>query len=256
MRPWQRCGMKQVNPVLGRRGALLGLLAAAAAPRALAAGPAPPERPVSDASLVLAIDLSASVSTGTAAFQLRGHAVALRDPAVQAAIGAGLAGAIDLAVIGYGAPGPVATLMPWRRVATAAEVEAAAAAIEALPTGGPAAATAIGSALLGAAALFEAPEAQGARRVVDIVANGFSNAGPEPEIARDALSARGIVVNALVILDEYDWLEAYFRERVITGAGAFARPVAGPDGFGRALVSKLVQEIAAAPAAIYPHRRD
>lgn len=231
-----------------RRRLFLSLSALLLAGPVAAAPGRPADGPV-DIDLVMALDLSSSISRGTLAFQLRGHAAAFRDGAVQAAIRSGPAGAVTVTLAAFGGPGSVRTLLPRRRIATAAEADAYADAIDALDVDAPASSTAIGSAMLALLPLFE-PRAAAAdallpppRRVLDIVSNGFSNAGVEPRAAREVLGAAGVTVNALAILDEYDWLDGYYRDQVITGPGAFVRTVAGPEGFARALVAKLVREI-------------
>jgi Ca-activated chloride channel family protein len=220
---------------------LAGLVVAAAPPASRPAAQAV------DVDLVLALDLSSSISRGTLAFQLRGHAAAFRDPSVQNAIRSGPAGAVTVTLAAFGGPGSVSTLLPRRRIASVAEADAYADAIDALEVEAPGSATAIGSAMLALLPLFADAPADAAlpppRRVLDIVSNGFSNAGVDPAAARDVLAAAGVTVNALAILDEYDWLDGYFRERVIAGPGAFVRTVEGAEGFARALVAKLVREI-------------
>ncbi|MFM9735814.1 DUF1194 domain-containing protein, partial [Streptomyces niveiscabiei] len=74
--------------------------------------------------------------------------------------------------------------------------------------------------------------------------NGFSNSGPDPAVVRDQVTAGGITVNALAILDEYDWLENYYRDNVIGGPGAFVRTADGRDSFAEAILQKLAAEIA------------
>jgi hypothetical protein len=212
----------------------------------LAAAPAAPD--ASDIDLVMALDLSSSISRGTLSFQIRGHAAAFRDPAVRAAIRSGPAGGVTVTLAAFGGPGGVRTLLARRRVATAQEADAYADAIDALEVEAPPSPTAIGSAMLDLLPLFEARAAASSllpppRRVLDIVSNGFSNAGVDPSAARAVLAAAGVTVNALAILDEYDWLDGYYRDRVIAGPGAFVRTVEGPEGFARALVAKLVREI-------------
>ncbi|WP_152613682.1 DUF1194 domain-containing protein, partial [Inquilinus limosus] len=109
--------------------------------------------------------------------------------------------------------------------------------------GAEAGSTAIGSAVLDALELFKGSGFDSPRQTIDIVSNGFSNAGIDPTLARDAAEAAHVTVNALVILDEYDWLEGYYRQQVIGGIGAFVRTAEGRDTFIQALIAKLVDEI-------------
>jgi len=64
------------------------------------------------------------------------------------------------------------------------------------------------------------------------------------------------VINALAIMNEVPTLDRYFEDCVIGGQGAFVVKVADFSDFARAVVTKLVKEIAgAAPNEIYATRR-
>ncbi len=86
--------------------------------------------------------------------------------------------------------------------------------------------------------------------------DGTNNAGREVRLARDEALAKGIVINGLVILSERQmpWnaehtnppggLEAYYRENVIGGPGAFVMVAEDFQSFGRAIIKKMIAEIA------------
>jgi hypothetical protein len=224
-------------------GALLArpMLAAAQSPVPEPQPPvAPAPQPV-DLELVLLVDASASITTGALDFQLRGHAAAFRDEKVKAAVAAGPG--IAVTVARFDGPHSLKVLLPWRRLASAADTDAFAEAVLAAPAGQEAGSTAIGSAVLDALDLFKGSGFDSPRQTIDIVSNGFSNAGLDPTLARDAAEAAHVTVNALVILDEYDWLEGYYRQQVIGGIGAFVRTAEGRDSFIQALIAKLIDEI-------------
>lgn len=224
------------------------VLAGAAALVLAGTGAARAQAPV-DLALVLLVDASGSVSDGGWAFQLRGHATAFRDPRLAAAISAGATGRIAVTLAAFAGPRSLRTLIPWTIVGMPEETAAFADAVDRAPVDGRGGATAIGSALESAADLFaDAPLAP--RRTIDISANGFSNAGIDPEVARDRAVAAGITINALVILDEYDWLEEYFADAVIGGPSAFVMTAEDRESFAAAILNKLIAEIAAAPS---PH---
>lgn len=207
-----------------------------------------------DLELVLAVDGSASISGGVMAFQLRGHAAALRDPAVVQAIAAGGPHrAIAAMLLRYAGPGEVERLLPWTRLQTAEDLARFADRVEAVPApeGG---STALGSAIGAVVPLFSANGFEGTRKVLDLVGNGFSNAGPPVEPARDAAVAAGITVNGLAILDEYDWLDAYYAQSVIGGPGAFVRTAVSRESFTEAILYKLIDEIVQVPSTT-PGRR-
>ncbi|HYH21967.1 MAG TPA: DUF1194 domain-containing protein [Azospirillum sp.] len=217
---------------------------------ALPAGAAPKAKdtpqvaPPVGLELVLAVDGSASISEGALEFQLRGHAAAFRDPAV---IAAASATRIAVTLVAYSGPGMFRVLVPWTTIGSAEQAEAFAKRVQDTPRDGRADSTAIGSAIDACAAQFAKSGVNAPRKVIDLVSNGFSNSGTPPAEARDRAAARGITVNALVILDEYDWLEEYFQENVVGGPGAFVRTAESRDSFAEALRQKLILEIAGVP---------
>lgn len=226
-------------------GILLGIV--------LGMAPVAAEERQVDVELVLAIDASASISTGTLAFQLQGHAAAFRDPLVAQAIAHGPHGAIAVTLVEFSGPSSLTVLVPWTVIASAEDAVAFAERIPAAPAGAQAGSTALGSAVLDALPLFENNGIRGDRRVIDLCSNGFSNSGIDTTVARAAAEAAGITVNALAILDEYDWLEEYYLESVIGGPFAFVRTADGPESFVQALRSKLIAEIvgvAVAPSVL------
>ncbi|HEV7373002.1 DUF1194 domain-containing protein [Arenibaculum sp.] len=230
-----------------RRGLAAGLvmcLVAGVLPAAAAA-----QEPV-DLELVLTVDASASVTGGAMEFQLRGHAAALRDPRVAAAATSGPNGAIAVTLAGFAGPGAFDVLVPWTRIADAQDAAAFAERVEASLRPVRAGNTALGSAIDAAVLLFGDDGFEGGRKVVDLVANGFSNAGPPVEDARDRAVAAGVTVNGLAILDEYAWLDAYFSESVIGGPGAFVRTAENRDSFADAILYKLIDEIVEGPADV------
>lgn len=220
---------------------LLGLLMAA--PAAAAAAPGPQPVGAVDVALVLAIDASGSITGGDLEFELQGHAQAFRSAALAEAITSGPHHAIAVALVTWSGPGTAAVLVPWTRIASAAEAGSFADRLDRVARPGQAGSTAIGSALDAIRPLFDRPGLAGARKVIDLVSNGFSNSGAEVEAARDRTVAAGITINALALLDDYDWLESYYRESVIGGPGAFVRAVATRDAFVGGLMAKLVAEI-------------
>lgn len=220
-------------------------LAARAAPGPV--GKVPEGRAV-DLQLVLAVDSSASISSDALEFQLRGHAEAFRNPAVTQAIVGGPAGAIAVTLVIWDSPGSVATVVPWRVIASAADAAAFADAILAAERREGAGSTAIGSAIDQIVPLFGVGGFRSSRMTIDLCSNGFSNSGVDPAEARDRAAAAGATINALAILDEYPWLEEYYLESVIGGPGAFVKTAEDRESFAQALLGKLVQEIVWRPS--------
>ncbi|HYE00625.1 MAG TPA: DUF1194 domain-containing protein [Alphaproteobacteria bacterium] len=244
--PWRRSSLPSPRRHRGglTAGCLLALLALPAAAQSLPAVQGRIDQPV-DLALVMAIDTSASISREGFLFQLRGHVEALRSRDFAEAVANGRRGAVGLTVALWDGPQSLRQVVPWTRVAGAADLAAFAdrlAAAEGEPVQG---ATAVGSAMLMAARLLEGIPAD--RKIVDISSNGFSNAGLDPVQARQALSKGDVTVNAVVVTDEYDWLPGYYEESVITGLNAFVVSASTGEGFVRALKAKLVTEVSGLP---------
>ncbi|CAK0770534.1 DUF1194 domain-containing protein [Azospirillaceae bacterium] len=200
-----------------------------------------------DLALVLMVDASASISDGDLEFELRGHAAAFRDEAVIRIITGGRRRAIAVTFASFSGPNSFTVRTPWRVISNAAEAIAFSDAILASPRAIQAGSTALGSALTEAQTLFRSSGVRADRLAIDIVSNGFNNSGLPPEPARDIAIAAGISINALAILDEYEWLESYYADFVIGGSGAFVISAENRASFSQAIRRKLIQEIAALP---------
>jgi len=99
--------------------------------------------------------------------------------------------------------------------------------------------------LLAAGAAFRRLPDHAARRVIDVSGDGMANVGPPPAAVRDALVAQGITINGLAILASEPWLETYYDQDVVGGAGAFLFQVKDFQSFAAAIKQKLLAEIAA-----------
>lgn len=229
----------------GRRSVLRGLGALAAAPLlnapALAQGVG---RVPVDLQLVLAVDASASINRDLLDFQLRGHAAAFRHPAVARAIQDGPRRRIAVMLAQFAGPESLTTLIPWRELADEADCKDFASTVDGVPGVAMGGSTALGSAVVGAVQLLEAAPFATHKRKIDLVSNGFSNAGIDPATAKGYAAAAGVTVNALAILDEYPWLESYYADSIIGGEGAFVRTADSAESFAESFLQKLVTEIA------------
>jgi hypothetical protein len=195
-------------------------------------------------ALVLAIDVSASVTADSYLLQRNGIARTFENPRLASAISA-LPGGIEALVLEWSDPDRIAVTVDWRRLANADSAATFAAAVRATKRSSEGL-TAIGPALLAAAGAFDHMPDPAWRRIIDISGDGIANFGLPPAVARDRIVAAGISINGLAILTDEPWLEAYYRSNVIGGPGAFV--VAAPDfrSFADAMLRKLVQEIASA----------
>lgn len=230
-----------------RRSVLGGM---AAAPLTLgpwaagATGATGADLPVVDLALLMLVDSSASIAKEKLDFQLRGHAAAFRHPATIAAARSGPAGRICVKLAQFAGPDTLVGLAPWTVLAGPDDCRAFADAVDRAPgiaMGGP---TALGAAVVDGVRLLDQAPVRAMARKIDIVSNGFSNAGLDPRSAGAHAAAAGVTVNALAILDEYDWLEEYFARTVVAGPGAFVQTAESPASFAEAFLRKLVTEIA------------
>jgi hypothetical protein len=196
-------------------------------------------------ALVLAIDVSESVSEGRYVLQHEGIARAFEDPQLIDAIAA-VPGGVEALVIEWSDPDKIAVTVGWTRIVNRNAATAFAAAVrktERTSHG----LTAIGSAMLAAAAAFDHMPEPAGHRVIDVSGDGMANFGVPPVVARDQLVTQGITINGLAILTEEPWLDDYYRENVIGGSGAFVLVAKDMDTFSEAMLRKLVQEIASGP---------
>jgi Protein of unknown function (DUF1194) len=116
--------------------------------------------------------------------------------------------------------------------------------------------TSISGAIDYSAKLFADNGYKSFRRVIDISGDGYNNRGRPAEWARDQAVAAGITINGLPILNDRPNplsgtppadLDRYFEERVIGGPGAFLVVAEDFTAFARAIMNKLLIEIAGVP---------
>ncbi|WP_020187431.1 DUF1194 domain-containing protein [Methylopila sp. 73B] len=228
-------------------------LAALAGSAAFAAQPA--ETDV-DLELVLAVDISYSMDTEEQQVQREGYGAAIVSKPVLDAIRDGMLGRIAVTYVEWAGSEEQATIVPWRIIDGPESAQAFAAALAAQPLRR-AYRTSISGALAYAARAFEASGARGLRKVIDVSGDGPNNQGEMVERVRDEVLERGVVINGLplmlkrpsaAMMDLGD-LDAYYRDCVIGGPGAFVLPVRSVDQFPDAVRTKLVMEIAGLPPA-------
>lgn len=196
--------------------------------------------------LVLAVDVSSSVSRHEYELQMRGLAEAFRSPDVIEAIRRFAPRGVAVSLFQWGGVDEQAVMVPWTLVLDQGGGETVAQAIDQSLRVSEYGGTALGEALLLATRMFEANGYDGARRVIDVSGDGHANLGIAPSRARAAALAAGITVNGLVILNEEPELDRYYSAHVIGGDGAFLIDAADFDDFARAIRAKLVREIGGA----------
>lgn len=209
---------------------------------------------VVDVELILAVDVSLSMSPRELEIQRDGYVAALTSRQVIDAIRDGVHGRIAIAYVEWAGSAMQQVVVPWTIIATLEDAEGVAAQLSAHPPNS-ARRTSISGALGFAADLFAESPHRGMKRVVDVSGDGPNNQGAFLPAARDALTERGITINGLPLMTRggfasvYDIqdLDVYYRDCVIGGPGAFMIPVNDWSQFPEAVRRKLVLELAGGP---------
>ncbi len=199
-----------------------------------------------DTALVLALDVSRSVDEHGYELQRDGIATAFESSALMSAVAGGKHHAIDVLVLEWSDPEIQTVTVDWTRVSDDASARAFAAKVRQTKRSSQGL-TAIGNGLMAAGAAFERLPDEAARRVIDVSGDGMANIGLPCSEARDALLAKGITVNGLVIMNDEPWVDGYYSENVVGGPGAFLMQVADYREFAAAIREKLLSEIVALP---------
>jgi hypothetical protein len=196
-----------------------------------------------DLALVLAVDVSGSVNSERFELQRQGYAKAFASPEVLDAIAGGPNQTIAVTLVEWSGAGHQQQMIGWTFITDAASATAFGSAVAETPRAF-ADWTSISGAIDFSVPLFSAAEIEPMRRVIDISGDGINNNGRGVDEARNEALRAGITINGLPILSEYPTLDAYYRDNVIGGPGAFATVAHDFPDFGQAILSKLVREIA------------
>jgi Protein of unknown function (DUF1194) len=218
-----------------------------------------------DLQLILAADVSHSMSVDELQLQKDGYVAAFRHRDLVDAIQSGPLGRVAVTYLEWSGPNQQAVIVPWTVLGDAASVEAFAERLAASPTASNrGAGTAVSSALLFASQQFAASGVQSFRRTIDVSGDGVSDRGPPISWARDQVIRQHITINGLSLVlpeigtdgfysllsgsDEDADIHAYYENSVIGGPGAFAIAVNDIADFGKAIRRKLILEIASRPS--------
>jgi Ca-activated chloride channel homolog len=199
-------------------------------------------------ALVLAVDVSASITAEAYVLQREGIARAFANPRLVDAISA-VPGGVEVLVLEWSDPDKVAVTVDWTRIADTQSAAAFGAAVRETRRSSNGL-TAIGPALLAAAAAFDRLPEPAEHRVIDVSGDGMANFGLPPAAARDLVVAAGIAINGLAILTEEPWLEDYYRSNLIGGPSAFVVAARTFQSFADAMLRKLVQELAGTASTV------
>lgn len=194
-------------------------------------------------ALAMALDVSSSVDDAEYAVQKSGLAAALRDPSIRQALleQDGVVVAMVYEWSGFYQQDVVAD---WTPLTSAEAIDALAARLDGSRRAYSVYPTAIGRAVAFGAAQFARLPSFCARRVIDVSGDGVNNLSVDPGFVRRGGALDGVVVNGLVIKGASPDPEQYYRERVISGPGAFLLVARG--GFAdypELIREKLLREI-------------
>ena len=203
-----------------------------------------------DVELVLAVDVSRSMTPRELEIQRRGYAEAIASIEVHDAIASGPNQRIALTYVEWAGSGSQRTIVPWTLVGSTGEARAFAAGLTA-EFQQTMRRTSLSGAIDHAAGLFEDNGFAGLRQIIDVSGDGPNNDGRPVTEARDEALARGIVINGLPLMTREgmgaQWhleeLDRYYIECVIGGPSAFVVPVTDWSEFAGAVRRKLVLEL-------------
>jgi len=212
-----------------------------------------------DLLLVLAADVSRSVDNAKFQLQREGYAAAVSDPRVLDAIRSGRNGRVGLTFVEWSGVGSQRVLIDWTTIGDAESARGFGDRLLEAPRSFADRTSISGAIEFAMGQLARAPY-EPARRTIDISGDGTNNAGGDVTVARDKAIAQGVTINGLVILSETPlaWnpdhtnppggLQNYYRNNVIGGPGAFVLVAENFNSFGRAIVKKMIAEVAQAGA--------
>ena len=214
-----------------------------------------------DLLLVLAADVSRSVTEPKFKLQREGAAAAISHPEVVKAITSGPNRRIAVCFIEWATAGMHNVVIDWTVIGDGEAASGFGDRLVEAPRSF-AGSTSISSAIDFSVNQLERSPFKSQRRVIDISGDGNNNSGRSVTDARDEALAKGITINGLIILTPIEelfrpehtnppgGLEKYFQDNVIGGFGAFTVVAENHRSFGRALTKKLIAEI----AGLSPHQ--
>lgn len=208
-----------------------------------------------DLLLVLAADVSRSVTEPKFKLQREGAAGAITHPDVVKAITSGPNRRIAVCFVEWATAGQQTVVIDWTLIGDGEAARSFGGKLVELPRSF-SGSTSISHAIDFAVIQLERAPFKAERRVIDVSGDGTNNSGRAVTDARDEAVAKGITINGLIILTPLSesfrpehtnppgGLEKYFQDNVIGGFGAFTVVAESHESFGRSLTKKLIAEIA------------
>jgi hypothetical protein len=209
-----------------------------------------------DLLLVLAVDVSRSIDQPKFQLQRDGYVAAVSDRGVLDAIRSGPHQKMALSFVEWSGAGAEKLLIDWTIIDGAASARRFGDQLVEFPRSF-ADRTSISGALEFAEAQIARAPFTAPRHVIDVSGDGTNNAGRDVQAVRGEVVDKGITINGLVILTPQGQflfnadhtnppggLEKYYRDNVIGGPGAFVMVAEDFNAFGKAIIKKLIAEIA------------
>jgi hypothetical protein len=201
-----------------------------------------------DTALVLAVDVSGSVTPKRYQLQMEGLARAFESPGVRAAILGGGGHAMFVSLVEWS---DRATLsIPWSLITRDEDITAFALRVRKVGRANgefTCMARALGFVADKVLPFLPAPATH---QIVDVSGDGRDNCNTErkTETVRAELVAANVTINGLPILEgeEAATLADWYRDHVVGGEGAFEIPANGFEDFERAMEQKFQQEVSEA----------
>ena len=218
---------------------------------------APPARAAEkvDLLLVLAADVSRSVTGNKFKLQRDGYAAAIANPKVLEAIKGGRNGRIAVMFIEWSGAGNQKVVIDWTLIDGPQAAHAFGTRLLEEPRAFADRTSISGGIDLAMAELAKAPFFS-ERQTFDVSGDGTNNSGRDVSLVRDEAVDKGIVINGLVILSDQPlpWnpdhthppggLAKYYRDHVTGGPGSFVMEARDFESFGDAVLKKMIAEIA------------
>lgn len=203
-----------------------------------------------DLALVLAVDVSGSVSDERFQLQREGIAKALDSDDFAAVVSSGTHRRIEIAVVEWAEEQTV--IVPWTVVRDRQDLANLALRLRQTPRAWVHTRTDPGGGIAAGAALFETTPLPPERKVIDLSGDGKQNTGEMATAeARDAAVARDITINGLPITSGDDpHVDDWYRSNVVGGPGHFMVVADGFDAFADAFRRKLTLEVAGTAPAL------
>jgi uncharacterized protein DUF1194 len=205
-----------------------------------------------DVALVLAVDVSGSVSEERFKLQREGIAQALDSEDLAAVVSSGNHRVIEVAVVEWAEEQVL--IVPWTVVRSRQDLAEVASRLRSTPRSWVHTRTDPSGGIAAADALFTNAPLQPERKVIDVSGDGEQNTGEIPTTeARDAAVARDITINGLPITSgDEPHVDEWYRANIVGGPGHFMIVADGFDAFADAFRRKLTIEIAGtSPVAIF-----